>query len=256
MLYIPFAIEIMSSQAVVYSQNSSFQVEDGLKLMSHLDLQDGMKVLDLVCGTGYLASVLAERVGKTGQVVGIDSDKERIAVAESTHGSIGNLMFKEGSAETITAEGSFDVVFSNYVIHWIQDKKLAFQNVFRCLKPSGTFAVVATLETSPFINSYLNLMEASKLEEYQRNHHSLTTKEIKDIALSCGFSVQYEAEIDCSFVFSSFDQFTQFAYGSTGGLVDTKFMDAENLCKFEKESTVQKGVSISATGFLVFGKND
>ena len=109
----------MSSQAIVYSQNSRLQIEDGLELMSHLHLQPGMKVLDLGCGTGYLTSVLAERVGETGQVVGIDPDKERIAIANKTYGSINNVVFKECSAETLTGEELFDVVFSNYVIHWI-----------------------------------------------------------------------------------------------------------------------------------------
>ena len=37
--------------------------------MSSISFYDGMNVLDLGCGTGYLSSVLAERVGQTGKVI-------------------------------------------------------------------------------------------------------------------------------------------------------------------------------------------
>ena len=59
-----------NSQAQEYSSNSLMQKGDGLQLMDQLRPQKGMKVLDLGCGTGYLASVLAQRVGPEGKVIG------------------------------------------------------------------------------------------------------------------------------------------------------------------------------------------
>ena len=56
------------NQARLYDSNSSEQREDGFNLMDLLCLEEGSKVLDLGCGTGYLTKVLANRVGPMGKV--------------------------------------------------------------------------------------------------------------------------------------------------------------------------------------------
>ena len=56
------------NQARTYDSNSSAQREDGFNLMDLLCLEEGSKVLDLGCGTGYLTKVLANRVGPIGKV--------------------------------------------------------------------------------------------------------------------------------------------------------------------------------------------
>ena len=73
------------SQAQEYTEKSSMQEEDSLRLIRQLCPQEGMKVLDLGCGTGYLSKVLAERVGLRGKVVAVDPDKERLRIAKETY---------------------------------------------------------------------------------------------------------------------------------------------------------------------------
>ena len=46
----------------------NYQGEDGMELMKGLSPEKNSFVLDLGCGTGYLASVLADRVGPNGKV--------------------------------------------------------------------------------------------------------------------------------------------------------------------------------------------
>jgi len=87
----------MTSSALLYRQVSSLQTEDGLKLIDRLSPLEGSRVLDLGCGTGYLASVLAQRVGPEGKVTGVDPDRERIRLAREQYGTISNLQFLVGS---------------------------------------------------------------------------------------------------------------------------------------------------------------
>ena len=85
------------SEAENYEQISSIEREDGLKLIKLVAVARGSKVLDLGCGTGFLANVLADLVGPKGQVVAIDMDKNRLAIARAKY-QANNLEFLEGSA--------------------------------------------------------------------------------------------------------------------------------------------------------------
>ena len=131
----------MADAAKAYEEKfSSLQKEDGLKLVELLAPQKGKKVLDLGCGTGYLSKVLADLVGLEGQVVAVDPNGERIKVAKDKY-TTSNLQFFEGSSKSFPGEeGEYDIVFSNYVIHWIEDKEALFRNVAKSLKKGGKFA--------------------------------------------------------------------------------------------------------------------
>ena len=60
-----------------------YQAANGVDLIDKLSLKRGSVVLDLGCGTGHLSSVLAERVGPLGSVVGVDPDEKRLEIAKT-----------------------------------------------------------------------------------------------------------------------------------------------------------------------------
>jgi arsenite methyltransferase len=112
-------------------------------------LLDGCRVLDLGCGSGRDVYALAQLVGETGQVVGVDMTEEQLAVAErhrqyhrETFGfSRDNVEFRLGYIERLGELGlpdaSFDVVVSNCVVNLSPDKPAVLREVHRLLKPGG-----------------------------------------------------------------------------------------------------------------------
>ena len=86
----------MTSTAALYAEVSSYQQEDGEKLVERLSPLRGYRVLDLGCGTGHLASVMAELVGVEGSVTGVDPDTERVCLAREAYGTASNLQFLKG----------------------------------------------------------------------------------------------------------------------------------------------------------------
>src|ERR671919_2688324 len=55
-------------------------------LLHYLDLFPGASILDIACGSGIPAFYLAEQVGPTGQVLGIDWNLHQIARARAIQG--------------------------------------------------------------------------------------------------------------------------------------------------------------------------
>ena len=98
-------------------------------------------MLDLDCGTSYLSSVLAQRLGPKGMVVAVDPDKESVKAARSEHSGI-NVVFLDGCSKAIPPD-QYDIVYSNYVAQWIHDKESAFRQVHKNLRTGGVFAFFA-----------------------------------------------------------------------------------------------------------------
>jgi arsenite methyltransferase len=110
---------------------------------------NGCRILDLGSGAGQDVYLLAQLVGETGSVVGIDATSAQLEVAnkhiEWHRQKFGykksNVRFIEGDIEALSAlnldAGSFDIIVSNCVINLVADKGAVFAAAHKLLKPGG-----------------------------------------------------------------------------------------------------------------------
>ena len=108
-------------------------------------IQPGEKVLDVGCGTGTLAIEVARRVGRMGEVAGVDPGTEQIARARSK-GARRNLPidFQIGVIENLPfPDQTFDVVLSSLMMHHLPDslKHQGLAEIARVLKPGGRLVI-------------------------------------------------------------------------------------------------------------------
>lgn len=96
----------------------------------------------------------ATHVGPSGAVIGVDMTREMIDKSRSTAARLGfdHVEIREGLAEKLPVDDAWaDVVISNGVINLCADKRSAFDEIHRVLKPGGwlQFADIANGKPVP-----------------------------------------------------------------------------------------------------------
>jgi len=109
-----------------------------------LHVNPGERILDVGCGFGDTACMLAERVGPGGEVVGIDccdafmEDGRKDAVTRG----LSNVTFVEGDVEVYPFQGDFDMVFSRFGTMFFANPVAAMKNMRTALKPGGRMTLI------------------------------------------------------------------------------------------------------------------
>ena len=181
-----------------YQHVSLFQREEGKKLIDDVQIYRGYVILDLGCGTGELSAYLSELAGQDGRVVAVDPDSYRVEVARESHREVKNLTLQEGSSTSFPGMGSetYDIVFANFVFHWIQDKEEAFKNMFRSLKPAGKIAVsYADRLASIFSKIYRELQSSESMELMLSKCYFERRSKIESMCLAAGFEIVKSVDV-------------------------------------------------------------
>jgi ubiquinone/menaquinone biosynthesis C-methylase UbiE len=116
---------------------SQLGAEEKRKSYEALRLTTGMSVLELGCGTGDDARAIAELVGASGKVCGIDSSSAMVDAARA-RGVPANVTFLEGRAESLPFEdASFDAARAERVFQHLDDPQSAARELRRVMRDGG-----------------------------------------------------------------------------------------------------------------------
>ncbi|HEX5144199.1 MAG TPA: class I SAM-dependent methyltransferase [Mycobacterium sp.] len=113
-------------------------------LIRQAELGDGMRVLEIGCGTGNVL-LRARKVNRNIELVGIDPDPRALARARRKSVGIDGLSFDEGYVQNLPyPDGAFDRVLSSAMFHHLPDdvKRSGLAEVFRVLRPGGRLHLV------------------------------------------------------------------------------------------------------------------
>lgn len=158
-------------------------------------LKEGDTYLDLGSGAGIDCFLAAQKVGKSGTVIGVDMTPEMIdrARQNAEKGNYENVKFRLGEIENLpVADNVVDVITSNCVINLSPDKKAVFDEAFRVLKPGGKLMISDVVLTKPLhknildsLYAYVDCISGAMLKD-----------EYLDIVKSVGFEeIKIEGEV-------------------------------------------------------------
>jgi SAM-dependent methyltransferase len=94
-------------------------------------------ILDVGCGPGALVAAIASRFPDS-RVEGIDQGEGRVEQAQLVVGKLENARVRRGDAARLPQDdGTFDLVYSRFLLEYLPDKEAAVREMVRVCKPGG-----------------------------------------------------------------------------------------------------------------------
>jgi malonyl-CoA O-methyltransferase len=182
-----------SRAAAGYDEVAVLQREVGSRMLERLDYVkiDPQRVLDLGCGTGVSLTALATRYPKA-QLLGADFSEAMLAAGRQQRSRLGWLLpfLRHRQASLLAADaqalpvksGELDLLWSNLMLHWLDDPLPALREMQRTLKVGGL------LMFSTFGPDTLKELRASFSDGQVHTQRFADMHDYGDMLLACGFS--------------------------------------------------------------------
>ena len=121
--------------------------------LDRLELEPGMRVLDVGCGPGRVAIPAAEAVGPEGEVVALDLQSHMLRKLEerAEQRGVTNIQTREGDiTRDMWERAAFDRAILVTVLGEIPDRAAALRTILGALKPGGILSVTEVLPDPHF----------------------------------------------------------------------------------------------------------
>lgn len=198
-------VDLSSPEIVAaYDELPLWSAMFGLLLLEHVPLEHVKVALDVGCGTGFPLIELAERLGPSGHVHGIDPWTAALTRAREKIASrgTGNVTVHEGVASKLPfPDGSLDLIVSNLGVNNFDDPAGSMRECRRVAKSGGVLALTTNprghlQEFYEVFNRVLDELGDVDALRLLREHidHRATVEAVRQLLENAGFSVRRVVE--------------------------------------------------------------
>lgn len=131
------------------------------QILPKMELEPGLNCLDVGCGNGYAVRALAEKVGSTGSVIGLDASPKMITEAESHDGNPEQVRYEIAAAHEIPLESdSIDRLISIESLYYFPDPLAALREWNRVMAPGGSVWIMLDYyKENPYSHSWPQMID-------------------------------------------------------------------------------------------------
>jgi ubiquinone/menaquinone biosynthesis C-methylase UbiE len=183
----------------VFDESSLWSAYFGRLLLENLPLKKGLHVLDVGCGTGFPLIEIANQMGPSSKLIGIDIWEHALDRAnfKKKYYNLKNVEIIKADASDLPFEDRrFDLITSNLGINNFEKPQKALNECSRVLKPNGEMIITTNtvghmrLFYSVYEEVLKNLERSSLIPQLQNQEaHRKTAGEIMDMFKKSGFQI-------------------------------------------------------------------
>ena len=123
--------------------------EEAVRRLRRVPVQPGWSYLDVGCGNGAAALLVADTFGM--RVVGVDVDPQQISLARAAAGNRSDVLFMTADATRLPFDdGRFNIVATNKTTHHVPKWFSAIAEMRRVLEPQG-YLIYSDLKTPSWL---------------------------------------------------------------------------------------------------------
>lgn len=164
---------------LIFDGMTFFQIEKLRKrAVALLGLREGQSAVDFACGTGGITTLLAEKVGKKGKVIGIDLSEEMLKVAVKKSAQYPQIRYLRHNFEHTHFRNAFDAAVIGFAAHEVPSgpRHNLYREAFKALRPGGRLLIFdyagrVNLLLRPLLWLWLKTIEHPYGLEYAGEEH-------------------------------------------------------------------------------------
>jgi trans-aconitate 2-methyltransferase len=157
------------------------RIQPSIDLVSHINYDKPLKIIDIGCGPGNSTQILVQRWPDS-EIIGVDNSQSMIEKAIKDYPNQEWRLLCVGTDEI---KGKFDIVFSNATIQWIPDHSQLLEVFHNLLTDKGLIAVQLPLFWDMPIGKAILRIAAS-------NRWYSATKDVSDLFTIHDYSFYYD----------------------------------------------------------------
>ncbi|KAI4489447.1 hypothetical protein M0802_011119 [Mischocyttarus mexicanus] len=210
-----------------YLNASKFQYRDTLEIVEEFQKELAEmhgRCIDIGCGPGLVTNeLILPRLPRESVIVGADISNAMLEHAKKNYRDNLRLSFLHLDIETSNLPEEqierYENVVSFYCLHWCPNTRLAFENIYKLLRPGGK-ALIMFLAYNNGFDAYIRIHENPLFQPYMQDahkyipyfHHCNDSRgALRSILEDTGFNVLHCSKREKSFVYQNIQTLKRYA---------------------------------------------
>lgn len=205
----------MMWDAISYHRFGKERIQPSIDLANRIEIKECKRILDVGCGSGMSTISIRNRFPDA-EIVGVDLSENMLEKAKECMNDV--TWIQRDCSKPLTDLGTFDLVFSNAFLQWLDNQEEFIQNTRALLNPDGVLAMqIPDFDEMPISDIIKETAQSydrkNKLFCFERTCNNFSARTYYDMFTSCYSDVEvwqtnYYHQMDSSDAIVDFVQST------------------------------------------------